>query len=588
VAKAEQREKPIARTDWETYRRLIQYAKPYWRRVLLGALFGAVFGGSLVGMIVGLGKVIGMVFEEDAALSWRTKLAIASVLPVFAALRGVGDFLSTYFVEWVGNRTVMDLRMDVFSRLQELSLSFYQRMKTGELISRVVNDSMLVERSVAGVLADMVKQPFALIGVIIVLLWNNAQLAIVGLILFPICIVPVALFGRRVRRFAKEGQEKIADLVSILQETITGIRIVKAFTMEDYEKGRFNNQCRAVFNRRMKVTKARASVEPIIVLISTLGISIFLLYTRESSVTLPQFVVFAASLVAMYEPVKKLTRIHLQIQQSSAAADRIFEILDTPVSVVERSDAKVFEGGVSEVRFDHVVFRYDDEPVLSDVHFSVKAGQCIAIVGGSGAGKSTLVSLVPRFYDVTDGKILVNGQDLREFTLHSLRRKIGIVTQETILFNDTVANNIAYGHLDASRELIEDAAKRANAHDFILEMSDGYNTIIGERGVRLSGGQCQRLAIARAILRNPPILILDEATSALDTEAERQVQAALDELMKDRTVFAIAHRLSTIIKSDQILVLHKGRIVEQGTHQELLALGGHYKYLYDLQFQDVE
>jgi len=578
----------VPKTEWQTYRRLIRYATPYWRRILLGTICGALFGGSMAGMIVGLGKVVGMVFGTDEQLAWGAKIAIATILPLFAVIRGAGDFLSRYFIEWVGNRTVMDIRIRLFAHLQELSLAFYQRTKTGELISRVVNDTMMVERAVAGVLADLAKQPFALVAVVAVLLWNNLQLAVVGLILFPICIVPVALFGRRVRRYAKEGQEKIADLVSILQETVVGVRIVQAFSMEEYEKSRFRKQCGEVFNRLMKVMKARASVEPIIVAISTMGISLFLLYTREAEVTLSEFVVFAASLVALYEPVKKLTRIHLQIQQSSAAAERIFEILDTPIAVVNRVGAVPFEGTIEEIEFNRVAFAYDSEPVLRDIRFKVEAGQRVAFVGGSGAGKTTLVSLLPRFYDVTGGSVRINGRDIRDYTIDSLRKLIGIVTQDTILFNDTVANNIAYGQSDASREAIEAAAQRANAHDFITAMQDGYETVIGERGVRLSGGQCQRLAIARAILRNPPILILDEATSALDTESERQVQAALDELMKDRTVFAIAHRLSTIIHAHQILVLHKGEIVERGTHQELLAQGGHYKYLYDLQVEDGE
>ena len=582
----EAQQKVAVRTDWQTYRRLVLYARPYWLRVFLGTIFGVIFGTSMAGMIVGLGKVVGMVFGTESDLPWNVRAGIAAILPCFAIVRGIGDYFSTYFIEWVGNRAVMDLRRDTFSHLQELSLFYYQRTKTGELISRVVNDSQMVERAVAGVLADLCKQPFALVAILVALFWSDARLAVVGLVLFPICIVPVALFGRRVRRFAREGQEKIADLVSILQETITGARVVKAFGMEGYEKERFGRQCGEVFHRLMKVVRARAAVEPIIVGLSTVGISLFLLYTMKVQVTLSQFVVFAASLVALYEPVKKLSRIHLQVQQSSASADRIFELLDAPITVVERRDAVELTERVKEIVFESVSFGYDTETILRELCFKVIAGQRVAFVGSSGAGKTTIVSLIPRFYDVTSGRLLMNGRDIREYTIKSVRRQIGIVTQETILFNDTVANNIAYGHAEAQRAAIIEAAQRANAHDFIMAMPEGYETVIGERGVRLSGGQCQRLAIARAILRNPPILILDEATSALDTESERQVQAALDELMKDRTVFAIAHRLSTIIRADQIFVLHGGHIVEQGTHQELLARAGHYKYLYDLQFKE--
>jgi subfamily B ATP-binding cassette protein MsbA len=389
-----------------------------------------------------------------------------------------------------------------------------------------------------------------------------------------------------VRRFAKEGQQKIADLMSTLQETVTGVRIVKAFGMEQYEIGKFRDQCRAVFHRAIRVTRAKASVEPIIVFISVVGMSLVLIYARWSSMPQESFVAFLAALVAMYDPVKKLSRIHVSIQQSSGAADRIFELLDTEVTVKEQPQAKAFDEPVKTVTFDHVSFAYDETPVLQDVSFTVNAGQCIALVGSSGSGKSTMVGLLPRFFDVTGGKVLINGNDIRTLTIASLRKQIGIVTQETFLFNDTVANNIAYGQTDASRSAIEEAARRARAHDFIEAMPERYDTVIGERGVRLSGGQCQRLSIARAILRNPPILILDEATSALDTESERQVQAALNELMAGRTVFAIAHRLSTVTHADLILVLDKGRIAETGSHQELLQRGGLYKYYYDLQFAD--
>jgi subfamily B ATP-binding cassette protein MsbA len=586
MSKAEKRK--ITADEWKTYGRLIAYVKPYQKRLIIGFIFGVLFGTSTAGALAGLGQVLKMVFQSDVPLSWTAKITIASILPVFTILRGVGDYLCSYLISWIGNRVIMDLRTTSFAHLQDLALGFYQRNKTGELISRVVNDTTMVERAVSNSLVDLAKQPFAMISVIALMFWNNWQLAVVGLLLFPICIVPVSLFGRRVRRYAREAQQKVADLVSILQETATGVRIVKAFGMEKYEIDRFNERCRSVFNRIMRVTRANAAVEPIIVSISSIGASLFLLYNMRSAVTFNEFAVFLASLIALYEPVKKLSKIHLNIQQSSASADRIFELLDEPVTVRETSGAKSSTGPIQDVAFEHVSFAYEDKPVLNDICFKVPAGKHVALVGGSGAGKSTMVSLIPRFYDVTGGKVTINGRDIRAFTLKALRAQIGIVTQEVILFNDTVANNIAYGHSEASREAVIAAAKKAHAHEFIMEMPDGYDTVVGERGMRLSGGQCQRLAIARAILRNPPILILDEATSALDTESERQVQAALNELMQGRTVFAIAHRLSTIIHSDVILVLDQGAIVEQGTHQELLARGGHYKYLYDLQFRESE
>ncbi len=575
------------KADWSTYRRLFAYVKPYVPRLIVGTFCGILFAGSTTGMLFALKYTMSRLFSPDV-MTVGQMLFVASWLPLFAVFRGIGQYLSTYFIEWVGNRVVMDLRLRLFNHLQELSVGFFTQSRTGELISRTANDTMMVERAVSTVLADLIREPFSLLGMIGFVLWLDLRLALISLILFPICIVPVLMFGRKVRRFAKEGQQKLADLVSVMQEAVTGVRIVRAFGMEGYEIERFRDKARSVFNRVMRVTRAKESVEPIIVLISALALALVLLYARWTQMSQADLIAFGAALVAMYDPAKKIGKMQMVIQQSSASADRIFELLDAPVTVAEKTGAVDFSEGVKRVAFENVSFSYDDAPILQDVNFSVGAGQLVALVGSSGAGKSTLVSLLPRFYDATAGRILLNWRDIRDLTLKSLRQQIGIVTQETILFNDTVANNIAYGSRDATRAEIETAAKRAHAHDFILEMAQGYDTAIGERGLRLSGGQCQRLAIARAILRNPPILILDEATSALDTESERQVQAALDELMSGRTVFAIAHRLSTIMHADRILVLHKGRVVEDGTHKELLEKGGVYKYLYDLQFKDEE
>ncbi|MBN1268536.1 MAG: ATP-binding cassette domain-containing protein [Kiritimatiellae bacterium] len=576
---------PLRAAEWSVYRRLLGYARPYAGRLALGVVFGILFGGSTAGILGALKENLANIFNPQE-VPLRTTILIAALLPAFALLRGIGDYLSRYLVEWVGNRVVTDLRAETFGHIHDLSLLYFTRSRTGELISRTTNDSMLVQRAVANVIGDLVREPFVLLVAVGWLLWLDARLAAASLLLFPIAVIPVALFGRKVRRFAREGQQKLADLISILQETITGARVVKAFGMEEHEKTRFNRENRSVFSRVMRVARAKAAVEPIIVFISLIGMSCVLLYARWVRMSYDDFFTFAAALVVMYQPVKKLSRIHLEIQHSCAAADRIFEIIDTEVTVRESPEARPFEGAVRNIRFENVAFAYDAEPVLRDINLHVSAGECIAIVGSSGTGKTTCVSLLPRFFDVTAGAILINGLNIRQFTLASLRRQIGIVTQETILFNDTVANNIAYGESGAAREAIIESARRAHAHDFIMAMPEGYETVIGERGMRLSGGQCQRLAIARAMLRNPPILILDEATSSLDTESERQVQAALDELMANRTVFAIAHRLSTITHADRIIVLDGGCVVEEGPHRDLLALGGIYKRLYDLQFQD--
>lgn len=550
-------------------------------RLIVGGVFGIIFAGSTTGLLVALRDILRNALQNAP---WETVILIALALPILAAGRGLGQFLSEYFMQWVGNKVVMDMRIATFEHLQELSMRYFSKSKTGELISRTINDSMMIERAVSVVLGDLVKEPFVMLGAIGYLFWLDPKLAFASMVLFPICIVPIAIFGRRVRRYAKHGQERLAALVSIMQEALMGMRIVKAFGMEKYEVARFTEQCQLFFNRIMRVTRDKAIIEPVIVFISAVGLVLVLLYARWTHMPVEDLLTFAAAMVLLYEPVKKLSKIHLHIQQTSASADRIFEIMDTPVAIKDTPDALILRDRIANLRFDGVQFAYDTQSVLCDISFTVTAGERVAIVGGSGAGKTTLVNLIPRFYDVTGGGLLINGTDIRRFTLQSLRAQIGIVTQETILFNDTVAANIAYGHAEASAATIEQAARRAHAHEFILQMPDGYNTVIGERGVRLSGGQCQRLAIARAILRNPPILILDEATSALDTESERLVQAALDDLMEGRTVFAIAHRLSTVIHCDRIIVLDAGRLVESGKHQELLDRDGMYRRLYDLQF----
>ncbi len=610
------REKGVLR-QWAAYRRLLGYVRPYIPRLVFGSLCGALSGISITGLLLNARDMLGFVFREtapaggtavggilerwmlagrdavaalagDALTDNQCQMIFTAALFLLAALvRSLGQFLSDYHIQWVGNRVVMDIRVQTFAHLQDLSARFFSRSKTGELISRTINDSIMIERAVSVVIGDLVQQPFALLGAVWVLFALDVRLALAGMVLFPICIVPIAIFGRRVRRYARHGQERMADLTTIMQEALGGVRIVKAFGMEGYETGRFAEQCRVFFNRIMRVARDKAAIEPIIVFISMAGLLIVLGYASWADMPAKNFITFAIAMMALYEPVKKLSKVHLNIQQTSASATRIFELLDTTVLIRDRPGAAAFRGPVTGVRFENVSFAYDRHPVLREIDFSVQAGQRIALVGGSGAGKTTLVSLLLRFYDPTAGRVLLNGEDLRSLTLKSLRGQVGMVTQETFLFNDTVAANIAYGQAAVDRAAVEAAARRANAHEFISRMPEGYQTLIGERGVRLSGGQCQRLAIARAIFRNPPILVLDEATSALDTESERLVQAALDDLMEGRTVFAIAHRLSTIMHCDSIIVLEHGRIAEQGRHADLLGQGGLYRRLYDLQFSDV-
>jgi ATP-binding cassette, subfamily B, bacterial MsbA len=570
-------------SEFATYKRLLGYVKPYKGKLILGVIFGIIFASSITGILSTTKEIFKDVFEHAPFY----KVAVISlILPLIALIRGIGQYFSEYFIQWVGNRIVLDLRNNAFIKLQDLSISFFSHTKSGELISRTINDSTMVEHAVSAVLGDVIKQPFVLIAALGYVLWLDAVLAFAVLVLFPICLIPIFLFGKRVRKYARYGQERLADLVFIMHEVIGGIRIVKAFGMEDYEKKRFNREAYNFFSRIMRVIKAKAAIEPIIVFLAVIGLSLALLYARYVGMPAENFITFAIGVLFMYEPAKKMSKVHLHIQQTSAAADRIFEILDTPVTVKTKKGAQAFTGNIESLKFNKVSFSYDQTPILTDISFAVQAGKRLAIVGGSGAGKTTLVNLIPRFYDVDSGEILINNENIQNFTIESLRSNIGLVTQDTVLFNDTIANNISYGCSNNSLDKIKNAAERANADKFIEQMPESYDTIIGERGVRLSGGQRQRLAIARAILRNPPILILDEATSALDTESERLVQSAINQVMENRTVFAIAHRLSTISHCDNIIVLNNARIVESGSHAVLMQKQGLYKKLYDMQFND--
>ena len=430
------------RDTWGTFRRLMGYVKPYTSRLLIGAVCGALFAGSTTGMLYALKGTIAKVFDTQS-MPWTGVLAVSGLLLGFAVIRGIGYFMSLYLVEWVGNRVVMDLRIAIFEHLQRLPVLYFSGTRTGELISRTTADTIMIERAVSTVLSDLIREPFSFLAMAGFVLWLDFKLALVSLVLFPLCIIPVALFGQRIRRAAREGQQKLADMVSVLQEALVGVRIVRAFGMEDYEVDRFRAHARSVFSRAMRMTRARASVEPIIVGLTVVGVSLVLFYARAAHMTVDKFIAFATAIVALYDPVKKLSRIHLAIQQSSASADRVFNLLDSEVTIKDSPNAVELVGPVKEVAFDHVSFRYNDTPVLNDINLSIPAGTLVAIVGGSGAGKTTFVNLLPRFFDVAGGRVLINGGDIREYTMKSLRQQIGLVSQETVLFNDTVARNIA-------------------------------------------------------------------------------------------------------------------------------------------------
>jgi len=517
----------------------------------------------------------------------KEMLVLSGVMLLIITLNSAAVFGSIFFLQWVGQRVVMDLRIRFFAHLQRLPVAFYNTSRTGDMISRTIADTQLLQQTVASTITDLVRQPVMLIMVLAFIIYTEWRLALFSVVLVPVVVIPIQIIGRKVRRVSREGQKRLADLTSVMQEALSGVVVVKAFGQEAREERRFSEQCHGFFQRIMSATKAKAFNDPITHILGGMGGIGVLLYALIVHKPIEDCVIFACAIWALYEPLKKIGRISMEIQQSAAAADRIFEILDTPVTVKNRPDARELEDELRELVFDNVAFSYQEDgerSVFTNLNLRIPAGQSLAVVGPSGCGKTTLISLLLRFFDVTGGSIRFNDTDIRDCTVESLRSHMGLVMQETFLFADTVAANIAYGTPDATAEQVEDAARRANAHEFIMELPAGYQTILGERGAGLSGGQRQRLAIARAILRQPPILILDEATSALDTQSERMVQADIDRLMGKYTVIVIAHRLSTIAKCDRIAVLGNGGLLEYGTHEELYAAQGLYRELHDLQF----
>ncbi|MFT5728545.1 MAG: subfamily B ATP-binding cassette protein MsbA [Desulforhopalus sp.] len=574
-------------TNKEILQRLYETLKPY-RVKLIIAMFAMICVSAFTGAQAFLVKdLLDKIFIEKNTI--YLKLMPVVVVVIFFS-KGLFYYLYSMLLEFIGQSVIRDFRLNIFNHIHKQSLSFFNDMPTGTLISRIIADVTLLQGAISNALVKSVRDFFTVVILLGVVFFMNWRLAMVTFIVLPLAAYPIVRFGRLFRKISTSTQEETANVTNILHETITGNRIVKAFTKEEYEGNRFKKQIFGLFSLTMKDAKYRCLQHPLMEFIGGFAIAIIIwfggLEVINGTATPGTFFAFLTALIAAYEPIKGVTRINSIIQQGLAASERVFTLLDIEPEIQDKKGAIPLPAFSKKIEFKNLQYQYDkDTKVLTDINLTVPAGQALAIVGPSGGGKTTLTNLIPRFLDIKDGAILIDDTDIRDVTVASLRDQIAMVTQQTILFNDTVRNNIAYSDQDAPIEDVHKAARAAHALDFIEALPNGFDTIIGEGGARLSGGQRQRISIARAILKDAPILILDEATSALDTESEREVQKALENLMKNRTTFVIAHRLSTIKNADRIVVVKDGKIVEEGTHENLIAFGGDYETLYNMQYK---
>ena len=617
----------------QTYIRILKYVKPYWKNLILIfilSLLYAVLNGLSIYLVIPLLETL---FQEggasrqvsttqnlgftssfipdflvdfkDTVSQWFTNfvytgdkieilLKICLVILVVFFLKNLFGYLQSYFMAYVEYSSMNDLRDYAYKHLHKLPISYFKQERVGNLISRFTNDISKIQDSISATFSSLIKEPLTIVVFLIIALSISWQLTLFAAIILPVSMLAIMWIGLKVRKQSTLVQRKIADITSVLQETISGVKVVKAFGMEPYENKKFVKETRSYLKTVLKIVRIRDAASPITEMISIIVGAIIIYYggilvLKSATISASLFMGFLLAIFQMMKPIKDLSTVNNRIQEAGAAADRIFEILDTVPDIKDSKDARILGEFKNIIRFKGVSFKYEDseEWVLDDINLELSKGDILALVGPSGGGKSTLVDLIPRFYDPIKGGILIDGEDIRNFTIDSLRNKMGIVTQETFLFNSTIQDNIAYGLENYPSEKVVEAAKAANAHDFIMQTPDGYDTVVGERGVKLSGGQRQRLTIARAILKNPDIMIFDEATSALDSESEILVQEAIERMMKNRTTFVIAHRLSTIRNATRILVIDRGKIIQTGTHQELmLKENGLYKKLYEMQFRD--